>query len=207
MAFTFHKPTAKKSGAITTYSFRIETKKTLTAIVESGGAAAALGQAEHTEWVTEFVDEFLRTSSAYFSKPMTTPALLKSLKHEVDDSTASGPCIFVPQEITIANGVFTAIWSVTCEPIHIAIPDDSNPTEALEATDVDGLPEADGNEVIELQLPNARGVYDKQRVKEAYLRAKLAQYKANRAHMDYVEKYGTEPSDSSDSEEYESESE
>ena len=42
---------------------------------------------------------------------------------------------------------------------------------------------------------------DRTRVKEAQLRAKLAVYKANRAHLEYVEKYGQEPSDSEDDEE------
>ena len=208
MVFTFHKPTAKKIGTTTTYSFRVETDQALTATVE-GSPVAALTAAENAAWLTGFVDEFLRTSSSYFSKQTTTPALLKLLKHEVRDATTlSGPCIFVPQEITIVNGTFSTLWSVTAEPISISIPDQEPdaPTEGLETTEVDALPEAEGNEVLELQVPNARNQYDKQLVKEAYLRAKLAQYKANRTHMEYVDKYGEEPSDSEDSE-YESESE
>jgi hypothetical protein len=205
MVFTFHKPIAKKSGTSTTYSFRIETDQSLTAIIE-GTLAAALVLPEHISWLTSFVDEFLRTSSSYFSKAMTTPALLKVLKHEGPAST--GACICVPQEITIVNGVFSVLWAVVPEPIHIAIPDEeSPPTGGLQAATIDALPEAEGGEVLSLQMPNGRTVYDKQRVKEAYLRAKLAQYKANRAHMEYVEKYGEDPSDTSDSEDYESESE
>jgi hypothetical protein len=208
MVLTFHKPTAKKTGNITTYSFRVETDQSLTATIEDS-IATALAAAEHTSWLTGFVNEFLRTSSSYFSKPTTTPALLKLLKHEIlDGATVSGSCVCVPQEITIVNGAFSVLWSITAEPISISIPDlgPDAPTEGLEATEVDALPEAEGNEVLELQVPNARNQYDKQLVKEAYLRAKLAQYKANRAHMEYVEKYGEEPSDSEDSE-YEDESE
>jgi hypothetical protein len=206
MVLTFQKPVAKKSGTTTTYSFRVETDQSLTATVEDSAVSALT---EQVAWLTTFVNEFLRTSSSYFSKQTTTPALLKILKHEIREGTAAaGPCIFVPQEITIVNGVFTALWSVTSEPIRISIPElePTVPTEGLQAEDADTLPEAEGNEVLELQVPNVRNQYDKQLVKEAYLRAKLAQYKANRAHMEYVDKYGEEPSDSEESE-YDSDSE
>jgi hypothetical protein len=73
-----------------------------------------------------------------------------------------------------------------------------------ETDDADEIPLSNTNEVIQLQTPNVRHVYDRQKVKEAHLRAKLAQYKANRTHLEYVEKYGTDPSDSEDSESEES---
>jgi hypothetical protein len=75
--------------------------------------------------------------------------------------------------------------------------------EGGEIEDLDEIPLSSTNEVIQLQSPNIRHIYDRQRVKEANLRAKLAQYKANRAHLEYLEKYGLEPSDSSSDSELE----
>jgi hypothetical protein len=76
--------------------------------------------------------------------------------------------------------------------------------EALGGDEIDAIPLSNSNEVIQLQPPNIRHIYDRQKVKEANLRAKLAQFKANRAHLEYLEKYGEDPSDSDDSDSDES---
>jgi hypothetical protein len=127
--------------------------------------------------------------------------VLKTLKHIVD-STASGSLTFQPQSVQITARGFQIQWSCLAEEVTlISLPDED---------EVDDIPLSDTNEVIQLQTQNhnqatdIRHVYDRQRVKEATLRAKLAQYKANRAHLEYVEKYGTDPSDSEDSESEES---
>jgi hypothetical protein len=77
--------------------------------------------------------------------------------------------------------------------------------DAIDELETTELPLTGTENVLELQPASIRHVYDKQRVKEANLRAKLAQYKANRTHMEYLQKYGEDPSDSEDSDSEEEE--
>ena len=63
------------------------------------------------------------------------------------------------------------------------------------------------SDVVELQSSSPRHLLDKQRVKEAALRARLAAMKADRAQYEYMEKYGEDVSDSSDMESDDSDSE
>ena len=150
--------------------------------------------------LSAFLTEFLRLTAQHFAKPYSVANVLKSLKHVVD-STATGSLQFQPQSIQITARGFQVIWSCKAEEVAlISLPDMDD--------EADDIPLSDTNEVIQLQTQplttDIRHVYDRQRVKEATLRAKLAQYKANRAHLEYVEKYGTDPSDSEDSESEES---
>ena len=154
--------------------------------------------------VQELLTEFLRLTVQYFAKPYSVANVLKSLKHDVESSTASGKLIFSPKEIQISAKGFLVRW--TCkqeeESTLISLPDMELGDDAL--GDIDAIPLSNTNDVIQLQSPNVRHIYDRQKVKEANLRAKLAQYKANRAHLEYLEKYGADPSDSDDSESDES---
>ena len=106
--------------------------------------------------------------------------------------------IFQPKEVQISPRGFLIRWICKQEEAALISLPDMEDEEAI--GDIDAIPSAATNEVIQLQSPNIRHIYDRQRVKEANLRAKLAQYKANRAHLEYLEKYGENPSDSSDSE-------
>ena len=118
-------------------------------------------------------------------------------------STASGDLSFAPKEIQISARGFLLRWACKQEgETLISLPDLDLGEEAL--GEVDEIPLSNTNEVIQLQAPNVRHIYDRQKVKEANLRAKLAQYKANRAHLEYLEKYGADPSDSDDSDSDES---
>ena len=156
-----------------------------------------------TDSIRAFLTEFLRLTVQYFAKPYAVANVLKSLKHEVEPSTASGSLTFAPKEIQISSRGFLVRWTVKEEEeaALISLPDMEE--EGGEIGDLDEIPLSSTNEVIQLQSPNIRHIYDRQRVKEANLRAKLAQYKANRAHLEYLEKYGLEPSDSSSDSELE----
>jgi len=77
----------------------------------------------------------------------------------------------------------------------------------LQSTDVDTLPMDNASDIVELQSSSPRHLLDKQRVKEAALRAKLAAMKADRAQYEYMEKYGEDVSDTSDMESDDSDSE
>lgn len=71
----------------------------------------------------------------------------------------------------------------------------------MDSADAESIPMSTSNEVISLGSPppsslNLRHASDRQWVKEAHLRAKLALIKAERVHTEYIEKYGKELSDS-----------
>jgi hypothetical protein len=73
------------------------------------------------------------------------------------------------------------------------------------------LEEVTGDEVpadenaTEVEIDSPTKFYDKQKVKEARLRAKIAMYKAQRQMSKFYEKYGTDVTDSDTESEYASE--
>jgi hypothetical protein len=105
----------------------------------------------------------------------------------------------------VCKGITTVSWSITGEIIQLDFPVETDQEElAIQLTDADQIPFAESNEVIHVSpsvSAQNRSELDRTRVKEAQLRAKLAVYKANRTHLEYVEKYGQEPSDSEEDEE------
>jgi len=181
------------------HTFELESDWILLGAAQSPAEALSSALAKETEALQLFLTEFLRLTAQYFAKPYSVVSITKTLKHVTDPSTATGSMIFHPKEVQISPRGFLVRW--TCkqdeESVLISLPDMED-EEAI--GDIDAIPSAATNEVIQLQSPNIRHIYDRQRVKEANLRAKLAQYKANRAHLEYLEKYGENPSDSSDSE-------
>ena len=84
------------------------------------------------------------------------------------------------------------------EPTTTAIntlPDQAEPSEKVEELNLDDLT-IDGNATdVDFDLNHSDRFYDKQKVKEARLKAKLAQYKAERQMRMYYDKYGNEMSD------------
>jgi len=208
MALTVKKPTYAKVTTPTgtsegVHTFGLESDWTVAGVTAGSQSPAEvlfLALTKESGALNTFLTEFLRLTSQHFAKPYSVANVLKTLKHSVD-STASGSLRFVPQALQISTRGFQIQW--TCkqeaeEVVLISLPDMD------EADEADEIPLSNTNEVIQLQTPNVRHVYDRQKVKEAHLRAKLAQYKANRTHLEYVEKYGTDPSDSESEESEES---
>lgn len=161
---------------------------------------------EKREWLVTFITAFLSATEKYFTKKYTVDALLKHLQHtlHIEGSTEdANQVMFVPTEIIIFQGRFTLTWKANMETLRIAIPD-------LEETDETNVPMKDITELLaiddleadlqkgpeEMVMEDSSRHYEKRKVKEARLRARLAQYKAERAMSRYLEKYGTEPSDS-----------
>ncbi len=202
MNITVKKPVYRKqqtpTGVESMHTFELESDWTLSSAAQSPAEALSSALAKETEALQLFLTEFLRLTVQYFAKPYSVAAIIKTLKHVADPSTATGSMTFQPREVQISSRGFLIQWICKQEEEStlISLPDMDD--EAIE--DIDEIPSAATNEVIQLQSPNIRHIYDRQRVKEANLRAKLAQYKANRAHLEYLEKYGEAPSDSSDSE-------
>ena len=210
MTITFQKPVTAKRGADTAYVFRIETDQSLTAETENVVAACA----QNPLYLNELLTAFLNSCAAYFKNKTTVANVLKLLKHEVPElsvpatSDIAAPYTLTPTEIIICKGLFYLNWKITGEILPLDFPVELEPISlekgGLSATDAEDIPFADTNEVIHVTpsvSAQTRTELDRTRVKEAQLRAKLAVYKANRAHLEYIEKYGQEPSDSDDEDE------
>lgn len=79
-------------------------------------------------------------------------------------------------------------------------------TEGLSAVDADALPYTAAGDVLSLRTPEQQA-QERRRVREAHLRAKLAQYKAERTMTKYIQKYGDDLSYSSSESEWDTEGE
>jgi hypothetical protein len=190
---------------------------------------------DNLNWWTKFLQSFLQSTIKLFSKPYTVENINKIAKHTLNtntnvNTTLNFPSnvILTPKTIEISGGTFWVNWVYNLEPVIIDIPDleevpENNTIEVnilpvstkqttvdMEELNIDDLPvgSQSTDEVLEIDSPTK--FYDKQRVKEARLKAKLAVYKAHRQMAKYVEKYGNEVSDSDteyDSSDEESENE
>ena len=220
MAATFAKPSYTKlktaSGSMEPcYKFAVLTSDSLREPVEiktkvshttlEGQLMSDLG--EKKEWLVKFITAFLAATEQYFTKKYTTEALMKHLNHTLDiegSTEDANQVIFVPAEVVIFQGRFTLVWKAKMETIRIAIPDleETAENEVMMMRDVTELLAVDDLEADlqkgpeEMVIEDSSRHYEKRKVKEARLRARLAQYKAERAMSRYLEKYGTEPSDS-----------
>lgn len=191
---------------------------------------------EDVAWWNGFVQQFLKATAVFFSKPYTPENINKIAKHTLTGTnTESYPAnvALLPNTIQITGGQFVVHWQYKMSPLVIDIPDleeepntqqhdtlpatvDSAILKEMEELNMDQLP-MDKDSTEELEMESPAKFYDKQRVKEARLKAKLALYKANRQVARYYDKYGvadisdsdsdSEGSDSEDSEGEEGDSE
>jgi hypothetical protein len=164
---------------------------------------------DNVDWWNTFIQQFLQASSKFFSKQYTVEQINKITQHTLSNTPFEGTvnvCL-LPKSILISGGIFTVIWSYVAKQVMIDIPDfedDSHTGENLpvsnkvindlEELNIDELPVGGTDETLEIQSPAK--FYDKQRVKEYRLKAKLAVYKAQRQMAQYYEKYGNDISDS-----------
>lgn len=169
---------------------------------------------ENVEWWNAFIKQFLDASAKFFNKPYTVEAINKITKHTLEGNflghTFPANVVLVPKNIQISGGVFTVNWKYDIEPM-IDIPDaeevkvntielpvlpvSKKVIEGVEELNIDEIPAA-ANSTEELEIDSPAKFYEKQRVKEARLKAKLALYKAQRQTAQYYEKYGEDISDS-----------
>lgn len=165
-------------------------------------------------WWNSFITQFLQASAKLFSKPYTVEHINKITKHTLDGSKGDrfpANVTFVPKSIQIFGGAFTVNWGFVIEPVIIDIPDlsgcenDTSQADSLPATNavidgmeelnIDELPVGSNSTEEPLELDSPAKFYEKQKVKEARLKAKLAVYKAQRQLAQYYEKYGDDVSD------------
>ena len=168
-----------------------------------------------------FLNQFLQFSTKMFSKPYTVQHLLKIMKHNSLQGTVPDyfpvNVLFSPKTFQIMNGIFLVNWEYIATPVVIDIPvmEVSQPSspqllpdldkaiDGIEELNIDELPEEKDSTDNSLPLDNQNRVYDKQKVKEARLKAKLAVYRAQYQLNRYYEKYGDEISDSDTETDYE----
>lgn len=160
-------------------------------------------------WWNTFLNTFLESTKKLFSKPYTVDNINKITKHtlitsNINNSFPANVTLY-PKTIEISGSVFWVNWGYELEPVVIDIPDltetNSLPVsnkiiEGIEELNIDELPVGNNSTEETLELDSPAKFYEKQRVKEARLKAKLAVYKAQRQMAKYVEKYGNEVSDS-----------
>jgi hypothetical protein len=169
---------------------------------------------DNIPWWNAFIQQFLQTSSKYFSKPYTVEQINKITQHTLDGSSGSLfpiNIVLVPKSIKISGSVFTVNWLYNTEPMidfpdvedvksntneQLALPVSKKVVEGLEELNIDEIPVGNGSTDDALELDSPAKFYEKQRVKEARLKAKLAVYKAQRTMAQYYEKYGNDISDS-----------
>jgi hypothetical protein len=173
---------------------------------------------ENLSWWEGFLRLFLERSSKFFSKPYTVQQLLPIITHTfVSSETVSGPSTILlsPKSIQIRGGTFCVCWEHECESLVIDIPvgtlpvdseisEFSDPTEFAALSELDPLDPSVPVEMEEFSLQeiplssteNAAKLHDRQKAKEARLKAKLAIYRAQTEMNEYYDKYGTDLSDS-----------
>ncbi len=171
---------------------------------------------ENIPWWNGFIEQFLEASKKYFSKPYTVDQINKITQHTLEGTSGNVfpiNIVLTPKSIKICSGVFTVNWGYTTEPM-IDFPDvedvknstidldclpvsnENKIVEGLEELNIDELPVGSNSTDAALELDSPAKFYEKQRVKEARLKAKLAVYKAQRTMAQYYEKYGDDISDS-----------
>lgn len=173
-------------------------------------SASAINQViqENSTWWNEWIDAFLKASAKHFSKPYTVQHIQKITKHQVhdtEDTVFPASVYFYPRLIQIVGGAFVVEWGYDVAP-PITIPDlteevlppasdlaESNTCLEMNVDEVPIDPNAT-DEVIRLDTPTK--YYDKNKVKEARLKAKIAMYRAQHQMNRFYEKYGTEVTDS-----------
>jgi hypothetical protein len=175
---------------------------------------------DNIPWWNNFIQQFLQTSSKYFSKSYTVEQINKITQHTLDTNDSNIfpiNVILVPKSIKISAGIFTVNWVCNMEPM-IDFPDvedvetveditnkivevntlpvSKDILEGLEELNIDEIPVGTNSTDTALELDSPAKFYEKRRVKEARLKAKLAVYKAQRQMAQYYDKYGDDISDS-----------
>jgi hypothetical protein len=187
-----------------------EAEKTLSIVTEEPVTLLTLEKTlhENTEWWNKWVSSFLEASAKHFSKPYTVQHIHKITKHQLnhtEHSTFPANMTFHPRTIRIHGGVFFVEWCYQITPVTIEIPDLPEEEETLPVyASMDDVQEMNLEEVPvdpnttedSMMLHTPTKFYEKNKVKEARLKAKIAMYRAQHQMNKYYEKYGTEVTDS-----------
>jgi hypothetical protein len=175
---------------------------------------------DNNKWWNGVIALFLTNFSKLFSKSYTVEQVSKIIEHTLKGNYKNEFPFYVllkPVSIQIYNGKFVVNWVYNDKEILIDIPvpnesgdilndiPDKNNEKGVEELDISSLPLDKSSTDDHLELDNnPTKVFDKQRVKEAKLKAKLAIYKAQYEMKKYYERYGDEITDSDSEDDNES---
>ena len=192
-----------------------DSEKKMSIVVEDSSLLSITGleQAlrEHTEWWNGWIGTFLEATAKHFSKPYTVQHIHKITKHHITTTEYSlfpATVVFYPKIIQIHGGVVGVEWAYEITPVTIEIPDwEEEPlpvsVEVVQEMNIEEVPVDPNATEDALSLETPTKFYEKNKVKEARLRAKIALYRAQHQMNKYYEKYGTEVTDSDTEEEEE----
>lgn len=180
---------------------------------------------EQERW-RAFLEQFLRSAGSYFSRPYTVQHLERIIKHREVTSASTEDvslprCIrCVPRMLHFSGGKLQIYWVSYESPVGIDLPEEETiptippvstmPKEQrhdLEEWDADSLPEEKDATDTQASLVDPTMLLEKQRVREARLKAKLAVYRAQYEMNRFYDRYGNEVSDSDSEQEEEDEEE
>ena len=159
---------------------------------------------DHATWFSVWMTEFLCSTAKHFSKPYTAQQLQRITQHLLNSrpDLAMGAYTLQPAAVTFRGGKCEVEWSISVVPMVIDIPDleDGAPVKEaqLEEVDEDALPVA----INATEIDQAR-LMDRQRLKEARLKAKIALYRVQHQMAVYHDRYGASVSEDSDDSESE----
>jgi hypothetical protein len=194
------------------YSFAIQTfpayPDTPVATAESIGTSIlnVASPAAFGTYLLGLYSHFLNVHGKRFAKPYTPTQLIKVTTHSVEaegcHDNEEYEWILEPIRIDVKNGTFCLFWKAIAHPIKIqlGIEDEVEPEPevapvhpaeqqlALEEVTADILPPVEDSNL--LRLTSNSQLRDKKTVEEARIRAKWAQYKAEKAIAKYLERYG-----------------
>jgi hypothetical protein len=186
------------------YSFRIQsappyaekplaTNQTCSTSLLNITTPAALGS-----YLLGLYSTFLNVHGKRFAKPYTPTQLIKITTHVVNTEGSHDDDEYewtlTPLHIDVKNGAFMIFWKATGQPIKIqlGIEDEPEPapkeSPAAEEVHFESLPASE--EANPLRLTSDAQLRDKKTLHEARIRAKWAQYKAEKAIAKYVQRYG-----------------
>lgn len=170
----------------------LRSARTITASIMSVITPAILGN-----YLLSLYSAFLTVNKTRFAKPYTPAQLIRATSHSVKaegtitDEDEELQWSLVPSQIIVKEGTFIIIWIATGSTLKI----DLGPSEEEQT-------EIATNEIVEvdepvgeltdgfLRLTSDTQVEERRSVEEARIKAKWAQYKAQKAIAKYVEKYG-----------------
>ncbi len=148
-----------------------------------------------SNYLLAFYERFLSVHAKRFAKPYTAAELIKATKHfaVITDSSVEEDVEWrITPAYIEARDSFSMYW--TCTPEEPKIELDTREeaavaavAESLEEATLDDLPQ--GSTEF-LRLTSDSQLRDRRSVEEARIRAKWAQYRAEKAIAKYVEKYG-----------------
>lgn len=175
----------------------VATSESITTSILNVITPAVLGN-----YLLSMYSHFLNVHGKRFAKPYTPTQLIKVTTHTVDAEELMPTAdeyewTLIPMHLDVKNGAFCLFWKAHARPIKIelGIEDDveecadKSPASEIMELSPDALPPVEAEGSL-LRLTSNTQLRDKKIVHEARIRAKWAQYKAEKAIAKYLQRYG-----------------